>query len=271
MTVRTVDECWDELVTTALLGTDRRPPPEPPQGPVADVVADLAIVAGDNTPDARYLNQVAAVALARRVALRPGAPVATLAPPPDDDRPLCARAAAAQWRRLVDEWPVLEDEWLAIAAARDERLPGDLLIDLLERHRNDVRRRQLVERIAGAVASWTCDHVTRGAPPPVRPPMTASSPGDATPLPELPQHPALIARVGGGDHADVVAVVRGKQFGATDRRLVEHVIARCDPAALPALADALARAVDDVGGGAAASMLCNLARQRMAMRASFEL
>ena len=33
-------EHWHELVTVALLGTDRREPPAPPPGPLADVVAD---------------------------------------------------------------------------------------------------------------------------------------------------------------------------------------------------------------------------------------
>ena len=51
---------WAELVTTGLLGTDRRDPPDLPAGPVADVVADAL----DRTPAARLLTAVAATTCA---------------------------------------------------------------------------------------------------------------------------------------------------------------------------------------------------------------
>ncbi len=85
---------WNTLVTAALLGTDRRDPPPPPPGPIADAVADLALVVGDDSADVRLLNQVAVTTLARRAASRPGPPVARLVPPPSDPRHPCPPAAA---------------------------------------------------------------------------------------------------------------------------------------------------------------------------------
>ena len=35
-----VDEYWKQMVTVALLGTDRREPPAPPTGGLADIAAD---------------------------------------------------------------------------------------------------------------------------------------------------------------------------------------------------------------------------------------
>ena len=62
----TVEELWRELVTAALLGTDRREPPVPPIDAIADVVADAV------RPDAasRMLATVGAVAAARRAGVR---------------------------------------------------------------------------------------------------------------------------------------------------------------------------------------------------------
>ena len=78
----TLDDYWAEIVTAALLGTDRREPPPPPPGPVADLVADAV------RPDgaARMLATVGALAAARRAAFAAGAPVDPLQPPEPDGR-----------------------------------------------------------------------------------------------------------------------------------------------------------------------------------------
>lgn len=263
-----LDECWGELVTTALLGTDRRPVPQPPAGPVADVVADLGIVVGDGEPETRFLNQVATITLARRLAAQPGPAVPPLAPPELDRRPLCSPAAAASWRRLVEEWPLLEDEWLAVAMAKDVRLPGDVLIDLLDRHRTDVRRRSIIDHIAGPVCAWTCEHLGMapaprhaGIEPPGIPPALAVHP-DA-PLQKAANDPSAFA-------ASLLAVLAADSFSAADRLLLEHALTRCAPSALPLAVEALASVTDHPRSGVAASMLAALGRERVAMLHSFE-
>ncbi|MDQ3738905.1 MAG: hypothetical protein M3337_07030, partial [Actinomycetota bacterium] len=120
-----MDDTWGALLTTALLGTDRREPPAAPPGPIADVVADLAVIVGDSGPDASFLNQLTVMTVARRLALQPDGPAHLLTPPADDARPRCTPAAARQWRSIIDEWPVLEDEWLATVWHRSERVPAD--------------------------------------------------------------------------------------------------------------------------------------------------
>ena len=71
-----VADHWHELVTAALLGTDRRDPPDPPPGPLADAVADCAAP----TPSGRMLADVAACTAVRRAGLRPHPPATPLAP-----------------------------------------------------------------------------------------------------------------------------------------------------------------------------------------------
>src|SRR3954454_15583944 len=103
----TVASYWRDIVTVALLGTDRRDPPVPPPGALADLAAD------DPRPTAsqRLLQQVSACAVARRAGVLPAAAAPTLATPDDDARPITPPAASATWRRIVADWPVLEDEW----------------------------------------------------------------------------------------------------------------------------------------------------------------
>ncbi|MFE6046175.1 DUF5691 domain-containing protein, partial [Streptomyces albogriseolus] len=63
---------WEELVTTALLGTDRRTPPGVAPGPQA--------------PSA-LLDAAAAATVRRRAGLRPARPAERLRPAPEDPRP----------------------------------------------------------------------------------------------------------------------------------------------------------------------------------------
>ena len=72
----TMAEHWRELVTTAMLGTDRRDPPAA-VGPLADLVADTL----RSAPSERMLAQVAACTAVRRAGVLPGPPVDRLAGP----------------------------------------------------------------------------------------------------------------------------------------------------------------------------------------------
>ena len=93
-----LDTHWRELVTAALLGTERRSPPRPPVALVADVVDDGV------PPDdaARMLATVSAVIAARRAAFVPLPPADRLQPPAQaDTRPMTPPAASATWREIV--------------------------------------------------------------------------------------------------------------------------------------------------------------------------
>lgn len=225
---------WDELVTCALLGTDRRDPPVAPDGPVADLVADALRPDGAS----RMLAAVAAVAAVRRAAFVPLPPADRLQPPVPDTRPWCAPAAVATWRTVVREWPVLEDEWLLSVVELGLGLPPDALVELLQRHRGDAVRRARVALAAGPRARWLVDHV---------PSLAAGSsrgvPAEAvTSLPELPVPPELHDLLRADAHtvatrlADDFAAGR---YGPPHRAVLVNLVARCRPAVLLDAAEAL--------------------------------
>ena len=56
-------------------------------------------------------------------------------------------------------WPVLEAEWLAVAAAGGWRPAPDVLVALLRRHRRSPLLAHAVLAWGGLVAAWLVDHV----------------------------------------------------------------------------------------------------------------
>ena len=84
-----VADYWREMVTVVLLGTDRREPPTPPQGGLAD----LAVDDPQSTPSQRLLQQVAGCTVAQRAGLLPTQRAPLTAPPDDDTRPVTPPSA----------------------------------------------------------------------------------------------------------------------------------------------------------------------------------
>ena len=246
---------WRELVTAAMLGTDRREPPRPPGVPVADLVADAL----RPDPGSRMLATVAAVAAARRAAFVPGPTAGALRRPDPDDRPLCPPSAGATWRQIVAEWSVLEDEWMLTVIERGFRLPPDVLVEALARHRNDGVRRARTMLAGGSVAPWLVGHVPEldaGSQRRVSAEAVAS-------LPELPMPPDL-DELRSLDALTVSRRLAGGfeqgRFGAPDRAVLVNLLARCRPAVLLEVAAAL----QGTGVGQALA-LADLARLRHRM------
>ena len=230
-----LDADWRALVTAALLGTDRRPPPAT-SPPVADLVADAV------RPDdaSRMLAAVGAVAAARRAAFLPGPAAVPLQPPAADDRPWCAPAAVECWREIVREWPVLEDEWVLTVIERGLRVPPDALAELLSRHAGDAVRRARVMLAGGPTAEWLVDHIRRLAPagPEAAPVERVVS------LPELPLPPELADLLSADAHTFGARLVHGfgtSVYGAAHKAVLVNLIARCRPAVLLDAADHLDR------------------------------
>ena len=233
---RTLDAYWRELVTASMLGTDRRDPPSPPPGPVADLVADA------QRPDGatRMLAEVAAVAAVRRAAFAPAPPADALQPPEPDARPWCPAAAVATWREIVAEWPVLEDEWVLAVLEQGWRLPPDALVELLQRHGRDTVRRARVMLAGGSVAGWLVAHV-EGLQVATGRQASAEA---VTSLPDLPISPELAELVHRDAHTVATRLAHGfesGEFAAPDRAVLVNLLARCRPAVLLDVADALAR------------------------------
>lgn len=246
---------WQELVTAALLGTDRRQPPAPPAGPVADLVDDAVRPDGAS----RMLAAVAAVSAARRAAFVAGPAAGPLQPPEPDQRLCCSAAAVATWRTLIAEWPVLEDEWVLTVIQRGMRVAPDALVEQLQRHRGDATRRARVAIAGGPLAVWLVDHV-----PSLAPTTRATATAEAVAcLPELPVSPELAHLLTADAHTFVRRLAQGfdaGEFGAPHRAVLVNLFARCRPEVLPNAAATFSRA--DFGLGLALADLASL-RYRM--------
>ncbi|MFF0860740.1 DUF5691 domain-containing protein [Nonomuraea sp. NPDC003560] len=121
---------WDDLASTALVGTDRRPYR-------GDLLAD------------------AAVETARRRAGRGPVEAAPPPPAPDEELPAVGRRAAERLVRIMGgDYDRLLPEWLAAAAATGRRVPCDVLPDLLERGRRDRSIRAHLGVLAGRRGRW---------------------------------------------------------------------------------------------------------------------
>ena len=163
------------------------------------------------------------------------------------------------------EWPVLEAEWLGVAAAAGWRPPADVLVGLLRRHRRQPAAAAAVMAFGGPGASWLVEHVPDLAPPPVRAAVDAGR--FEAPLPVAPELEPFVDRPG---PALVDHLVRGLDDGTfrwAHRTVVLNAIARMPADGLAAAIEALARRRPDGDGGQVAmwEALGELAAARRAM------
>ncbi|MBD0839207.1 DUF5691 domain-containing protein [Streptomyces sp. TRM68416] len=145
---------WEELVTTALLGTDRRTPP----GAGPDREAPVALL------DAAALETVR-----RRAGLRPAQAAPRPEPAPEDPRPVPPAAAVRRLAQLLadragaagsgrrgtaPDLMELLPQWLATANTRGYAAPPHMLPALLDAARGRTDLRPAVLRFAGPRAVW---------------------------------------------------------------------------------------------------------------------
>ncbi|MFF8969624.1 DUF5691 domain-containing protein [Streptomyces sp. NPDC014995] len=145
---------WEDLVTAALLGTDRRTPP--------------GAVPGRSAP-AALLDVAAAETVRRRAGLRPGRAAPRPEPTPEDPRPSLPAAAARRLALLLAGRPgaggggrrgtapdlmELLPQWLATANARGFAAPAEALPALLDAARGRTDLRPAALEFAGPRALW---------------------------------------------------------------------------------------------------------------------
>jgi hypothetical protein len=255
-----VQPYWREVVTVALLGTDRREPPSPPQGGLADLAADHPLP----SPSQRLLQQVAACTVVRRAGVVPGPPAPVVAPPVADPRPVTPLSATATWRRVVSDWPLLEDEWLLAVVRSGRRLAPELVPTLLARHRADATRHVRVLAAAGPLGAWMIEWSPRLACTSNRAPVIEAI-GE---LPELAITPDLagLLTASGSEVAEVLAggLAEGRLL-TSHRAVLVNLIARLQPGALDALATALGRVNPSLPSIGLAFSLADLAQLRLHM------
>ncbi|MEU6911988.1 DUF5691 domain-containing protein [Streptomyces olindensis] len=148
-----VTGAWEGLVTTALLGTDRRTPPGSAPGPDAPVA---------------LLDAAAVETVRRRAGLRPARAAERPQPAPEDPRPPLPPAAAHRLGMLLADRPgtsggrrgtapdlvELLPQWLAAANARGFAPPPQALPALLDAARGRTDLRPAALEFAGPRALW---------------------------------------------------------------------------------------------------------------------
>jgi hypothetical protein len=255
--VSSVEEYWQQMVTVALLGTDRREAPTPPDGGLADLAADHPLP----SPSQRLLEHVAACTAVRRAGLLPGPAAPMVAPPVPDPRPVTPPPATATWYRVVGDWPVLEDEWVLSVVRAGRRLAPELVAPLLARHRTDAVRHARVRAAAGPLGDWMIDWSPR---------LACASKQRAMPelvaeVPELQLTPELVGLLHAPTREVVAAVAGGLAAGrlvTSHRAVLVNLVARVAPAALVPLADALRRVDPTLPSIGIAFALADLAHLR---------
>jgi len=142
---------WQDLITAALIGTERTSVPAviPGLPRPADAPDDPAVL---------LLDRAALLTVARRG----GRLADRVAPPPvpePDQAPEVSPAACCRLARILrGEYADLLTEWLAVAVSRGLRAPAQLLPELLDRARRvtpaDPELRRLVAEAGGSRARW---------------------------------------------------------------------------------------------------------------------
>ncbi|MBK8332034.1 MAG: hypothetical protein IPL07_06535 [Acidimicrobiaceae bacterium] len=261
-----IDHYWNEMVTVALLGTDRRDPPAPPAGGLADLAADDP----QPTPSQRLLQQVAGCTIVRRAGLVPGAPAATVAPPAADPRSVTPHSATTTWRRVVADWPVLEDEWVLAVIRSGRRLAPELVPPLLARHRPDATRHARVLAAAGPLGAWMIDWSPRLACSSQQPPV-AELLAALPELPILPELQPLLAAPPAQVARTLAAGLSSAQLGGSHRAVLVNLLARMQASSLPAVARAIDRVDPSSPSIGLAFALAHLAHLRHHMLTELEL
>jgi hypothetical protein len=246
---------WSALVTTAVMGTDRRTPPPPAPGWDA--------WASSTDPAVAVLDRAAAVVAARRAGACPAvAPQGLLPPAPPDPRPACPQACGAHLARILGgEHEILLAEWLERCEAAELQLPWALLPTLLLKARRQPHLDVLVRRIAGGRAAWLAEAVPElgvaVAPPPPKP--------DAVPF-RSPQRPDDSGAV----VAAIVTLFADESATWNTTQQLTLLAASIDPAWLPPLVADLSRLRFNVTTERTRAAVLGLAEHRHAMVQSFE-
>lgn len=213
---------------------------------------------------------MAGCTVVRRAGLLPGSPVATVAPPVPDPRPPTPQSATTTWRRLVGDWPLLEDEWVLAVVRTGRRLAPELVPPVLARHRTDATRHARALAAAGPLGEWMIEWSPRLACTAKRPPVLEL----VAEVPELPIVPELLPLLSApAAHVarTLSAGLSSAQLGRSHKAVLVNLLARIQPASLPAVAQALDRVDPSSPSIGLAFALADLAHLRHHMLTELEL
>ncbi|MCC2668826.1 MAG: hypothetical protein K0Q72_1297 [Armatimonadetes bacterium] len=144
---------WHDLITTALVGTERQAPPAPEAGtPLGDALAGLE----RREPAAALLSAAGAASLYERAGRLPSrdarpAPV----PAEPDAQPTCSPRSAQHLELMLSGTHAAAlPEWLGLAVRRGFRVPERLLPELLQAGRQSREFREPILQVAGKRGRW---------------------------------------------------------------------------------------------------------------------
>lgn len=148
---------WQTLLSTALVGTQRRPLP-PLDAAVAPLAAQLTTATRQASEPARALLDAAALVTAyRRAGAQPVGGVAAPDPAPEETLPLVPAAAGGRLAALLADHPDHVAEWLTLAASHQWRVPPELLPQLADLAVRREQLRPLLVAAGGARLRWLLD------------------------------------------------------------------------------------------------------------------
>ncbi|GAA1597683.1 DUF5691 domain-containing protein [Kribbella hippodromi] len=139
---------WDGLVSSALLGTDRRPPH----------FEELPEHVQERLGDGGLLDAAALATVYKRAGRKPLAGLTPLAAAPGADRPLPRPVAIRRLAAMLGGFQTSAlGEWLRVADANGWGVPPEQLPALADYARNRAEYRPLVIAAAGRRARWLAD------------------------------------------------------------------------------------------------------------------
>jgi hypothetical protein len=144
---------WEELLTAAYLGTDRHPPHLPAGD---DSLSELTARLDGSHPDHLLLQAAALCHHYRQLGKLPEKPaVAVTVPCEADEQARCSIVAATRLGTLLaGDYKDLIPEWLALAAARQKRVPEELLPELLNWGEGHPEQIDLLLAVIGRRGRW---------------------------------------------------------------------------------------------------------------------
>jgi len=196
--------------------------------------------------------------------------VATVAPPAADARPVTPQIASSTWRRVVADWPVLEDEWVLAVLRNGRRLAPDLVPPLLGRHRTDATRHARALLAAGPLGQWMIDWSPRLACTAKQPPVVELL-SNVPELPIVPELLPLLTAPAAQVARTLAAGLSSAQLGSAHKAVLVNLIARIPAASVQPVAQALDRVDSSSPSIGVAFALADLAHLRHHMLTELEL
>ena len=156
---RSIDgSAWGQLVSTALLGTERTELPDPSDLPLGHAIDPAAFTR--RGPESRLLAMVGVAAASRMSGHVPAADDGPLLQPaPADPRPVVSPQLGWILSRTIEDRLSLLIEWLDLCAARGRRPPDDELPRLLGIASSNAHVREALDPLLGPRARWLVEQM----------------------------------------------------------------------------------------------------------------